>query len=425
MIAGGNANAREAFGEMTLNLKDLKSKYTSKSAQSYKSKLQRKAQQLQHETQQKDASVTSDLIDFDQPQQDSRQLQHAALIDFDDGSMATTSTLKTEHVFDELDIFKPIGEPTTTTTTSVFDDLISPNNGPIPVKQCIDSKSSTCNDSVLSKETVNHSTFDDLLSPPPSSTTNLIGGDDPFDKFISSSSSPNQPPANPAVDDFFDQFESASNISTSPKSTTKKRQLKPPKSNYNKLGARKVKSDVFQQQTALALEEEKMRKQGIDEETIGRSSRNQVFAQDQSVSIPKLQKPSSRLIYQPTEQKNQDERLGMMSLSSQPSSNQKKKTPTVDAQEDHFARDKFGNAKAISSDQYFGRHEYSPQRSASNASRLSQFQGSQSISSDQYFGRKSTTNQNSTTLSKKILNVAAKSATKFQNILADMEDNMK
>ena len=51
------------------------------------------------------------------------------------------------------------------------------------------------------------------------------------------------------------------------------------------------------------------------------------------------------------------------------------------------AREKFGNAKAISSDQYFGRNEYDPAISAEQQSRLNQFQSARAISSDQYFGR--------------------------------------
>lgn len=53
------------------------------------------------------------------------------------------------------------------------------------------------------------------------------------------------------------------------------------------------------------------------------------------------------------------------------------------------ARDKFGSAKAISSDQYFGRNEYDPAVSAAESSRLSQFNSAKAISSDQYFGRDS------------------------------------
>ena len=52
-----------------------------------------------------------------------------------------------------------------------------------------------------------------------------------------------------------------------------------------------------------------------------------------------------------------------------------------------FARDKFGNQKAISSDMYFGRNSYDPAAQAEAQTRLQSFQGAQSISSNQYFGR--------------------------------------
>ncbi|RUS25430.1 hypothetical protein BC938DRAFT_472186 [Jimgerdemannia flammicorona] len=51
------------------------------------------------------------------------------------------------------------------------------------------------------------------------------------------------------------------------------------------------------------------------------------------------------------------------------------------------AREKFGNAKAISSDQFFGRGDYDPTAQAESAERLSRFSGASSISSAQYFGR--------------------------------------
>ena len=52
-----------------------------------------------------------------------------------------------------------------------------------------------------------------------------------------------------------------------------------------------------------------------------------------------------------------------------------------------FAREKFGNQKAISSDMYFGRNSYDPEAVAEAQTRLQSFQGAQSISSNQYFGR--------------------------------------
>ncbi|CDO72266.1 hypothetical protein BN946_scf184970.g118 [Trametes cinnabarina] len=52
-----------------------------------------------------------------------------------------------------------------------------------------------------------------------------------------------------------------------------------------------------------------------------------------------------------------------------------------------FAREKFGNQKAISSDMYFGRNSYDPAAVAEAQTRLQSFQGATSISSNQYFGR--------------------------------------
>jgi len=51
------------------------------------------------------------------------------------------------------------------------------------------------------------------------------------------------------------------------------------------------------------------------------------------------------------------------------------------------AREKFGNQKGISSDQYFGRSNYDADAQAEASNRLQSFSGSTSISSNQYFGR--------------------------------------
>lgn len=51
------------------------------------------------------------------------------------------------------------------------------------------------------------------------------------------------------------------------------------------------------------------------------------------------------------------------------------------------AREKFGNQKAISSDQYFGRNNYDADAQAEASNRLQSFSGATSISSNQYFGR--------------------------------------
>jgi len=51
------------------------------------------------------------------------------------------------------------------------------------------------------------------------------------------------------------------------------------------------------------------------------------------------------------------------------------------------ARNKFGNQKGISSDQFFGRGSYDPVASTEAQSRLQQFSGATAISSNAYFGR--------------------------------------
>lgn len=310
MIEGGNAKAREAFGENVLNLKDLKSKYTSNSSTSYKEKLQKRARE--HDTFVTETPVDN-LIYFDTVQ--------PSLIDFD-----YEPSVPVETSMDDFDIFKPIPTKTTPTTPSIFDEL----------------------------------------------SHNLLIDD-----------APAAPASNAAVDNFFDQFE---------KPATPKRTFKPKTTHHRatKLGARKVQSNVFQQQNELALQEEKMREQGIDQESIDRSSRNQLMISN-SKPIPKLQPPSTRLNYEPTkvqetEVQTIEERLGMMSLASIP------KKEEI-SNEDTFARDKFGNAKAISSDQYFGRNDY-PKTDIPS------------------FGKKKTP------ISKKILKAASN---KIQNMLADME----
>ncbi|ORX44415.1 ArfGap-domain-containing protein [Hesseltinella vesiculosa] len=50
-------------------------------------------------------------------------------------------------------------------------------------------------------------------------------------------------------------------------------------------------------------------------------------------------------------------------------------------------QDKFGGAKAISSDQYFGRNAYDPAVAPAESARLKEFSSAKAISSSQYFGR--------------------------------------
>lgn len=80
---------------------------------------------------------------------------------------------------------------------------------------------------------------------------------------------------------------------------------------------------------------------------------------------------------------NMNEKTSSISMPSQKSYQQNQQSDSTSA------RDKFGSARAISSDQYFGRNDYDPAVAAAESSRLSQFSSAKAISSDQYFGRES------------------------------------
>jgi ADP-ribosylation factor GTPase-activating protein 2/3 len=61
-------------------------------------------------------------------------------------------------------------------------------------------------------------------------------------------------------------------------------------------------------------------------------------------------------------------------------------TAAVDDDET-FAREKFGQQKSISSDEFFGRNNFDLQAQAEARTRLQGFDGATSISSNRYFGR--------------------------------------
>ncbi|KAF8445434.1 hypothetical protein BDZ91DRAFT_753737 [Kalaharituber pfeilii] len=62
------------------------------------------------------------------------------------------------------------------------------------------------------------------------------------------------------------------------------------------------------------------------------------------------------------------------------------KAAVEETDEDRYARDKFGNQKAISSDEFFGRNQFDPAVQAEARNRLRAFEGATAISSNQYFG---------------------------------------
>lgn len=57
------------------------------------------------------------------------------------------------------------------------------------------------------------------------------------------------------------------------------------------------------------------------------------------------------------------------------------------AEEESYARSKFGNQKGISSDEFFGKGTFDPNAQAEAKTRLQGFEGATAISSNAYFGR--------------------------------------
>ncbi|KAG0181522.1 ADP-ribosylation factor GTPase activating protein, ER-Golgi transport [Apophysomyces sp. BC1034] len=214
---------------------------------------------------------------------------------------------------------------------------------------------------------------------------------------------------------------------------------KPP----SRLGIRKTHTESFNYEAAEAREAQKDTSPSPPPSTA-------------RFSTPPPQRAiSSRLLYRPDEhnepkthkepEKPEEPEMDRLGMGTQYVPNKKKEmTRTTqhssNSNEPTFARDRFGAAKSISSDQYFGRNEYDPHQMAENSARLAQFTGASSISSDQYFGRKQeqnddfsggyvrgtgtykrTNNVNSTPFSRKLLTAASKGAAKLQRVLSEME----
>ncbi|CAB5217405.1 ArfGap-domain-containing protein [Rhizophagus irregularis] len=96
-------------------------------------------------------------------------------------------------------------------------------------------------------------------------------------------------------------------------------------------------------------------------------------------TVPSSSKSSSTKIEESTNSRY----VGFGSINTNDSSSQVQN----DSMDNSYARQKFGNQKSISSDQYFGRNSYDPDALPAASDRLRQFEGASSISSNQYFGR--------------------------------------
>ncbi|KAI9266063.1 hypothetical protein BY458DRAFT_490620 [Sporodiniella umbellata] len=345
MKAGGNQKAREGFGEVVMNIEDLKSKYTSKSALSYRDKLQRWAKE-----QVKEAS----LVDLTYEPNTTSKLS-AAWDPF--------TSIHHTHSSDNttLDPFQRKRD-TAPGQSMVLVDTSSASQPSSPTQQTtlLDLASSQDNRprrALIEFDTLETDAMHTMQRP--STEGGPVEASSSSKQALAIFSDPEEKKTT-ADEAFFDAL------------TEKKRTFKPKvrAGHGSKLGVRKVQNTVFQQQAQQALE-------------------------DQRRPAEKESRRSEGLSYEP-----------VASLSATASEKAK--------EEDTFARDRFGNAPSISSDQYFGRNEVFQE----NPARLARYQGSQRISSDPYSGHRPSSSRQ---LSKKILNVASKGANKLQNMLAEME----
>ncbi|KAF7720557.1 ADP-ribosylation factor GTPase activating protein, ER-Golgi transport [Apophysomyces ossiformis] len=171
---------------------------------------------------------------------------------------------------------------------------------------------------------------------------------------------------------------------------------RPVRARGTKLGIKKAPVNFNFEEAEAKAKEESERKARLGQQEKENGEREEEDILTDTTERPKAL--SSRLVYQEDKKENKEdayEKLGfgmarMQLKENDDSSTESPRRPFAkedNVAESQSARVKFGNARAISSDQYFGRNEYDPVVSAQEASRLAQFQNARSISSNQYFGR--------------------------------------
>ncbi|KAK1752108.1 hypothetical protein QBC47DRAFT_389700 [Echria macrotheca] len=183
-----------------------------------------------------------------------------------------------------------------------------------------------------------------------------------------------------------------------------------------KLGAKKVTADVidFDEAEKKAKEEaERIEKLGYDPdaEEEAAAAKTGAAKTESKIHSPSPVSPAPRGGYGSASHSREKsaseiERLGMgmgrlgfgQVGSSKPAAAAQKKNAggfgsvgpikaAVEDDTDRFARNKFGNQKAISSDEVFGKGNFDPSAQAEAKSRLQGFEGASAISSNAYFGR--------------------------------------
>ncbi|SAM04335.1 hypothetical protein [Absidia glauca] len=402
MKCGGNQAAAEAFGSLATS-KDTQAKYTSRLAQQYKRHLEKKTNGQANNS---DTSArTTDALDMD-------------LLDLGGNDMSADNHQGTDSLLVDID------------SVPGFDY-----------------------NSMMTLNTT-------ITLPATATTPSTSRDDDFFAKWENQSAQDNTQPT-----------------ATAPASAPTARKLRDKPRRYQpqpRLGARKVGNEAFKFDEAAAdqIEEndttaftpsqrnstnrptssrlaylppsEATRNSNSTNDNISSSSTRHSSSGDlQQFSTGNRLKSSGTTMVTTTPTTGED-RLGMASYrwNNNTDSNQdttaRHQRKEDDGDRATQARDRFGDAKSISSDQYFQRNEYNPHLQAERSSKLSQFQNASSISSDQYFNRqsspinatnggyiRSTSNYSSSNrnpLSKKFLSAAVKGASKLHQALSDMDE---
>lgn len=399
MKCGGNQLAAEAFGSLATS-KDTQTKYTSRLAQQYKRHLEKKTKGQANNS---DASArTTDALNMD-------------LLDLGGNDTSTDSHHGTDSLLVDID------------STPGFD--------------------------YNSMMALNSTT----ILPATATTSTTSRDDDFFAKWENQS----------AQDDTQSTTTAPAPASTARKLRDKPRRYQP----QPRLGARKVGNEAFKfdESATDQIEEndsitltpsprnstnrpmssrltylppsETTRNNNSNNDTIFPSSTRHSSSGDLQQFTTGNRLKSSGTTMVTTTPTTDEDRLGMASYRWSNNTSNQGTTTRHQLKEDDVdrttqARDRFGDAKSISSDQYFQRNEHNPHLQAERSSKLSQFQNASSISSDQYFNRQSSSNNatnggytrstsnyssNRNPLSKKFLSAAVKGASKLHQALSDMD----
>ncbi|KAI8986249.1 hypothetical protein BD414DRAFT_536988 [Trametes punicea] len=188
-----------------------------------------------------------------------------------------------------------------------------------------------------------------------------------------------------------------SRLNASTTSVTNSASAAPKKSKLGGLGAKKAAPVDFAEAERKAVEEaERIRQLGYDREREKAEEEERArLAAEKSAAAAKAKSPVTKSTpsapVAPKGNAQDMERLGMgmkrLGFGAVPSAPAASTSAAVEDDAPTYAREKFGNQKAISSDMYFGRNSYDPNAIAEAQTRLQSFQGATSISSNQYFGR--------------------------------------